>query len=319
MPKILISTSSFNVNANGYLDILQREGFEIDQNPYGRRLTESEVMELLHDDVVGLIAGVEPLTQAVIVSAKKLKVISRCGIGMDSVDSVAAKKHEIQVYNTPGAPVDAVAELSIALILSLLRKVVEADRNIRQGGWKPLMGNLLSCQTVGVIGYGRIGKRVSQLLQAFGSKVIVFDEQEVPDEPGIEVYPMNDVLRQADIVTLHVPYSSSTHHLIDHEKISRMKSGAILINSSRGGVIDEQALLSALQSGALAGAGLDAFEEEPYQGPLLKLPQVVLTAHMGSYAKEARMNMENEAAKNLLMGLRSKGIVGEHVGMSDEG
>ncbi len=303
MPKILISTSSFNVENNKHIETLKNNGFEILLNPYGRRLTEAEVIQLLQDDVVGIIAGVEPLTRYVLTAAKNLKVISRCGIGMNSVDIEATQELNISVFNTPDAPSVAVAELTLGIILNLLRKIAEVDHNIRAGNWKALMGNLLAAQTVGIIGYGRIGKKVAQLLHAFGAKVIVYDKQEPSN------YSMDEVLTQADIVTLHIPYETSSHHLINAEKLALMKSDAILINTSRGGLIDEAALFSAIKSGNLGGAGLDSFEEEPYKGELISLPQIVLTAHMGSYAKEARMLMEQEAAQNLVKGLQDKGLI----------
>jgi D-3-phosphoglycerate dehydrogenase len=203
----------------------------------------------------------------------------------------------------------AVAELTIALILSLLRRITEVDRNIRTREWKPLMGSLLSAQTVGVVGYGRIGKRVCQLLRAFGSKVIVYDKQEVSLEKDYEFFPMDDLVEIADVVSLHIPHDASTHHLLNRERMLRMKRGSKLVNASRGGLIDEEALYEVLQSGHLAGAALDTFENEPYTGPLTSLKQVVLTAHMGSYAREARKLMELDAGKNLFQGLVSKGII----------
>ncbi|MGH8672618.1 MAG: phosphoglycerate dehydrogenase [Burkholderiales bacterium] len=308
MAKILVSTSSFDVKNSKQLGILEKSGFEIVLNPHGRRLTESEVMELLHGDVVGMIAGVEPLTRKVLEASKNLKVISRCGNGLDSVDVDAANELGILVKITPDAPVVAAAELTMGLILDLLRKISLADRNIRNGKWKPLMGNLLASQTVGVIGYGRIGKKVCQFLRAFGSRVIVYDKREVSLEAGLTFYSMDEVIARADVITLHVNYEPSTHHLINNARLARMKPGALLINPSRGGLVDEAALFSALQSGHLGGAALDTFEEEPYKGPLISLPQVVLTAHMGSYAKEARIQMEQEAADNLVKGLAIQGI-----------
>ena len=170
MRKILISTSSFNVKENYFLKELEKNGFSLVLNPYGRRLTENEVNALLKDNVVGLVAGLEPLTRKVIKTALNLKVVSRCGVGMEYVDLEAAKEYGIEVYNTPTAPVIAVAELTIGLILSVSRRIVDADMNIRNDNWKPLMGNLLSAQTVGIVGYGRIGSKVVQLLRLFGAK-----------------------------------------------------------------------------------------------------------------------------------------------------
>jgi len=309
MPRILISTSSFVVENNRHLNFLESRGFEIILNPYARRLSETEIAELLQGNVVGMIAGVEPLTRKVFQCAPNLKVVSRCGIGMDSVDIVAAKDMGIWLSNTPDAPTMAVAELAIAIMLDLLRRVSEADRNIRSGNWKPLMGNLLSCQTIGIIGYGRIGKKVCQILKSFGSKLLIYDKCQVDPDPGIEVVSLEYLLSSSDIVSLHVPYEPSTHHLIDGDRLSVMKPGAFLVNVSRGGLVDEDEFYVALSNGKLAGAGLDAFEQEPYLGPLRELPNVVLTAHMGSYAKESRMQMEREAAANLIQGLIAQGMI----------
>jgi D-3-phosphoglycerate dehydrogenase len=309
MPRILITTSSFDVEHNDSLKRLRQLGWQIDANPHGRRLTEGEAAELLEGNVAGLIAGVEPLTRNVLSKARELKVISRCGIGMDNVDLGAAEERGIRVYNTPGAPVAAVAELTLALMLGLLRRIGAADRGIRQGEWKQLMGNLLAFQTVGIIGFGRIGRRVAELVHAFGAKVLAHDKlaQQVPGY--CEAVSLETLLRRADIVTLHVPFAPELRHLIGRAQFAQMKRGAFLVNAARGGLVDEAALLEALQSGQLAGAALDTFEEEPYRGPLATLPQVVLTAHMGSYARESRIQMEQEAAHNLLLGLTALGMI----------
>ena len=309
MPKILVSTSSFDLSSNEVLQKLQAQGFEIILNPYGRKLKETEVAELLTDDVVGLIAGVEPLTRNVLSNAKSLKVISRCGVGTDSVDLEAAKELDIPVHITPTAPVIAVAELTVSLILSSLRRTFEADQNIRQGNWKPLMGRLLASQVVGIIGYGRVGKRVGQLLGAFGAQTIAHDlfcDSLFADT--VCLASLDEVLERSTVVTLHIPYNQENHHLVDREFIRKMRAGSILVNASRGGLIDEQALYEAIVSGHLAGAALDTFEEEPYKGQLIGLPQVALTPHMGSYAKEARVQMEQEAAHNLYDNLVQIGL-----------
>ena len=309
MSKILISTSSFCLKNNDLLVDLENKGFEIILNPHRRRLNEIEVTNLLNGNVVGMIAGLEPLTRQVLKSAKNLKVISRCGTGIDNVDIETARENRITIYTTPEAPVSAVAEFTLGLILSVLRRITEADRNIRGGSWKSLKGNLLSEQTIGIIGYGRIGKRLAGLLKAFGSKIIAYDVQKVPRENGIEFLPLEELISKSNIVSLHVPYSNSTHHMIDQKMIESMKRGATLINVSRGGLVDEEAAADAIRRRHLAGAGFDVFEEEPYQGPLVSLDQVVLTSHMGSSAKESREKMEYEAAENLIEGLTEKGFI----------
>jgi len=307
--KILISTTSFDIERQELLKSIVSQGFQLVTNPYGRRLKETEAAELLTDDIVGMIAGVEPLTRPVLEGAKSLKVISRCGVGLDSVDLMAARERSIEVFNTPGAPVVSVAELTLSLILNMLRKVAQADRSIRAGEWKPLMGGLLAAQTIGVIGYGRIGKRVCQLLHAFGAKVLVYDKMETSVEANLQFLPMRELIRKSDVIALHLPYDEETRHLIDTEMLELMKPNAILVNTSRGGIIDEVALHRALSEKRIAGAALDVFEEEPYKGPLRELPNVLLTAHMGSYAQEARRQMEDEAVENLYKGLVGAGIL----------
>ncbi len=311
MPKILISTSSFDLINNQILQNLQSQGFEFVLNPHGRKLKELEVLEMLSDvDIIAMIAGVEPLTRNVLSSAKSLKVISRCGIGTDSVDLIAAEELGIPVHITPSAPVIAVAELTVSLILSTLRRTFEASQTLREGTWKPLMGGLLGSQVVGLLGYGRVGNRVGQLLNAFGAKRIAYDIfcDNSLFADTVCVKSLDEFIERSNIITIHIPYCEANHHLVDRDFINKMKVGSILINTSRGGIVDEEALYDALVSGHLAGAALDVFEEEPYHGKLLSLPQVMLTPHMGSYAKEARMQMEEEAAKNLFDSLVAVGL-----------
>lgn len=309
MPNILITTSSFDLANNQSLQKLVSAGFGVKLNPYARRLTEVEAGSLLTDgDIVGMIAGVEPLTAAVMQQGAGLRVISRCGIGMDNVDLVAARQREIRVFNTPGAPVSAVAELTLGLILDLLRRISQADRGIRQGAWTQAMGNLLAFQTVGIVGLGRIGRRVAELLNAFGAKVLAYDVAATVAPDYVELCDLSDLLARADIVTLHMPYSDSARHIIGDKAMALMKPGAFVVNTARGGLVDEIALASAISEGHLAGAALDVFEVEPYSGPLAQIPQVLLTAHMGSYAKESRVQMEQEAANNLLQGLAAAGV-----------
>lgn len=307
--RILVTTSSFDVQTSESLRRLQALGFEIVCNPHGRRLTEAEVGALFGPEVVGMIAGVEPLTRAALACAPNLRVISRCGTGLDSVDLVAAAERGIAVRNTPDAPSRAVAELTLGLMLNLLRRISLADREVRAGVWKPQMGNLLSEQVVGIIGYGNIGRRVARLATAFGASVIAHDRFGIRDGVDVTEVGFEELLVRADIVTLHLPYLPENHRLLDAARLGTMKRGALLINAARGGLVDENALHAALTKGQLAGAALDCFDQEPYQGPLAQLGNVVMTAHMGSYAKEARALMEQEAAANLLGALTAQGVI----------
>jgi D-3-phosphoglycerate dehydrogenase / 2-oxoglutarate reductase len=300
MKNILITTSSFAEQTPDLLAILDATGFKAIMNPYGRKLAESEVDALIQEfRPVGIIAGVEPITRPVLANAPYLKVISRCGIGMDSVDLKAAAELGITVTNTPDAPTLPVAELTIGMILSLLRSIHLSDASIRSGGWERPMGSLLHGKTVGIIGCGRIGSCLAKLLTVFDCRILGCDIT----RNEYACYSLDDiatVFAQSDVVTLHIPYTRECHHFIDSAHISMMKRGAVLVNASRGGLIDEEALYKALQSGHLSGAALDCFEDEPYNGPLKELKNTLLTGHIGSYAKEARMMMEKQAVDNLL-------------------
>jgi D-3-phosphoglycerate dehydrogenase len=308
MHNILITTSTFGRDKPELLDRLKDHGLQVVLNPFGRKLTEVEALELIErHQPVGMIAGVEPLTQQVLEKAQTLKVISRCGIGMDSVDLNAAENLGLVVINTPDGPTIAVAELALGLILALLRQIHTSDAGIRKGEWVRPMGKLLYGKTVGLIGCGRIGYYLTKLLSSFGAGVLGCD-------PGCRrneyctLVPLDDLFSQSDIITLHIPYSKENHNFINRERIDSMKKGAVLINAARGGILDEEALYDALVSGRLSGAALDCFEQEPYAGPLKDLDNVLLTGHIGSYAKEARVMMETQAVENLLRELETVDI-----------
>ena len=304
--KLLITTSSFGAKDDAALALLREAGYEAVQNPFGRTLTETEIAALLAEHrPVGLIAGLEPLTEAVMQGAvSHLKVISRCGTGMDNVDLDAAKTLGIAVLNTPAAPAEAVAELSLGLILALIRNVVSHDQMVRSGAWKKRMGLLLSEITVGIVGLGRVGRRVAAILRPLGTKLIATDV--MPDHDwiaahGVSLMTLPQLLAASDVVSLHLPYASGDlHRLMNAERIASMKPGSYLINTSRGALIDEQAVADALECGHLAGAAVDTFEQEPYTGLLLKAPNVILSPHAGSYARATRNRMELEAAQHLV-------------------
>jgi D-3-phosphoglycerate dehydrogenase / 2-oxoglutarate reductase len=309
MSKLVISTSSFDVDHNPHIQHLLQEGMHIAGNSYGRKLTEDEAIELLGTDAIGMIAGIEPLTERVFASAKSLKVVSRCGSGLDSVDLAAAKRYGIAVLNTPEAPAQAVAELTMGLMLSALRRICQTDRLLRAGEWPRMQGQLLAAQVVGIVGFGRVGRRVARLCQAFNAEVVAHDSYVEQSLQGIKLMPLEKLLAEADVITLHLTYDADTHHLLDAEAFARMKPGAVVINTARGGLIDEIALAEALISGQLGAAALDVFEQEPYHGPLLKCDKAILTSHIGSLARESRQRMEAEAAENLLRGLVNAGLI----------
>lgn len=304
--KILTSPSSFGQVGNEPMDILKENGYEIINNPYGRKLTEDEVIELAKD-CIGIVAGVEPLTARVMDALPGLKCISRVGIGMDSVDLEYAKQKGIIVVNTPDAPTRGVAELTLAMTLSLLRKIPQADAAMKNKKWEKQIGNLIQGKVIGVIGLGRIGKLVSELFRGIGNIVIGYDpyaNAEWSAKNNVEVVSFDDLLTRADVITLHVPGNADKTPVIGEKELELVKDGAFLINISRGGVVSESALYNALASKKLAGAAVDVFDEEPYSGPLCDLKNIVLTPHLGSYAHEGKLLMEIEAVNNLVAALK---------------
>jgi D-3-phosphoglycerate dehydrogenase len=249
------------------------------------------------------------LNERVLTQSKSLKVISRCGIGLDNVDQATAKNLNILVFNTPDAPTKPVAELTLAHMLNLLRGVSKVDREIRSGVWIPHMGSLLEGKQVGIIGFGRVGRRVAELIHAFGARILVADLM-MPMLPDYCSYcTLDELMKGCDLITLHLPYSADTHHIISREKLLLMKSSSYIFNISRGGLIDEDALYDALKDGLIAGAGLDVYESEPYKGRIANLQNVLMTSHMGSYAIESRATMEREAVLNLIEGLSFHGLM----------
>lgn len=312
MGKIAITTTTFGKYDERPLKLLEEYGLEVVLNPYGRTLKKDEVIEFCKG-AIGVIAGTEILdidtlecltktySQSSVLSPQSLKVISRCGSGLANVDLDTAKRLGIKVFNTPDAPIVAVAELTVGLILNLLRKVCWMDRNLRNEQWEKMMGNLLNKKKVGIKGLGRIGKKVAELLRPFGCEIAYADPYVSDGLLGMKRLSFDDLLGWADIITIHV---SVKDRLVGEKEFQLMKKGAWLVNTSRGGVVDEKVLYEHLKNGYLAGAALDVFEEEPYAGPIKELDNVIVTPHIGSYAKEARVEMEIQTVENLFKGLR---------------
>jgi D-3-phosphoglycerate dehydrogenase len=306
--KIVITTTSFAKFDNQPLQLLNNSGYEVVLNPYERKLAGNEVVEIAKD-AAGLIAGTESLDRSVLEHLPCLRIISRCGAGMDNIDLVAAEELNIKVANTPFGPTLAVAELTVGLILGLLRKSTRMDREMRACVWKKRMGNLLNGKKVGIIGFGRIGKKTAELLMAFGCDLGYYDTARVQGLKNLRIKRrgLYDLLRTSDIITIHVS-GKYEKPLLGNREFEMMKQGVWIVNVARGGAVDEEVLFNALKDGRLAGAALDVFEKEPYNGPLKKLENIILTPHIGSYAKEARTEMEMQAAKNLVNGLEKAGL-----------
>jgi D-3-phosphoglycerate dehydrogenase len=258
----------------------------------------------------GILAGSDPWSAGVLQRLPRLRAISRYGIGYDRVDIDTATKLGIAVSNAPAGFGDAVAEFTVGLIIALSRHIVVVDRAARQRIWSPRIGHDVAGKTLGIIGFGAIGKRVATLLQNFRMRLLAYDvafDHVAAGEIGVTQAVLADLLAEADFVTLHVPLFTTTVGLIGEPELRQMKSSALLINTSRGPVIDEDALVRALKEGWIAGAALDVFADEPYRdGPLLTFENVIVTPHMASYSREADRACRMLACKNLVELLRGE-------------
>lgn len=306
--KIFIATYPFSKFNRSPLDQLSETGWEIVINPLGRRLKAGEVKRFIND-ADAVIAGTEPYTKDVLSECTNLKVINRVGIGLDSVDMAYCGERGINVTYTPEGPSQAVAELTVGNIINLTRNILPSDHSVREGAWNRYMGFLSSELTIGIVGIGRIGKRVCKLLQPFNATILANDiepDLEFGKEYGVRWVSKDQLFRESDLVTIHIPYNESNHHYIDRKTISLMHTDSYFINTSRGSIVDEDALTDALCQKHLAGAALDVFEHEPYDGPLKKLDNVILTAHIAASARETRFQMEKVAVENCIRVLRNE-------------
>lgn len=294
-PEVLLGPSTFGQLDPSPIEILRKAGCEVITNPYRRRLTKEELIALL-PGVVGLIAGLE-LVDREVMESSHLKVISRCGSGISNVDVRAAEELGIAFYFTPYGPTDAVAELTLGMMLCLLREAHIMDRALKQRKWEKRIGRQLKGKKVLIIGYGRIGERLAELLRPFEVEIFVVD-------PALKLKPLNvrltsleDALPGCDVISIH---ASETACILGKHEFSLLKPGVMLLNAARGGLVDESLLKKALDDGIVRGAWLDCFDAEPYEGPLCDDPRVILTPHAGSYTLKGRLKMEKRAAENLL-------------------
>jgi D-3-phosphoglycerate dehydrogenase len=308
--KILVSATSYGKNDPRLKTELEAQVASVMYNPTGKPLTSAQLADLL-PGIDGFIAGLDVIDSAALEKAARLKVIARYGVGVDNVDLAAAREMGITVTNTPGANSVSVAELALTLILSLARQIPEAASAVQDGKWPRLGGLTLENKTVGLLGLGAIGKQITRRLQGFDCRIMAYDPYADPDfasEHGVQLAGMDEVVAAADFLSLHLPLLPETRQLVNREFLAKMKKGPYLINTSRGEVVDEDALLDALQSGQLKGAGLDAFAVEPPDpaNPLLRLPQVIATPHLGAQTDGATSNMGWLALEDCLAVLRGE-------------
>ena len=272
-------------------------------NPTGKPLSAEDLIPLLKD-CDGYLAGLDFVTAEVLEACPRLKGISRYGAGVDRVDLQAAKEAGVVVTNTPGANAQAVGELAFGLIISLARKIPHLDKQTRQGEWPRSMGMELKGKTLGILGLGAIGKVVARCGQGFGMNVITYDpfvDQVYCRDHEIEACSQSELIRKADVISLHLPLNAETQNYINKETIANMRDQVIVVNTSRGGLLNEEDAYEALKSGKLRGLGLDAFAVEPPKAsPLFALDNVVVTPHTGAHTREATENMAKHAVMNLI-------------------
>ena len=300
-PVVYVALQQFCEHDERPRQILLEAGCEVRQNTLGRRLRREDVLDALRE-VDAVVAGVEPYDAELLAAFPRLRCISRCGVGTEAIDLEAARRLGIAVYTTPEEVVEPVAQMTVGMILALARNLPFHLHAAREGRWQKRTGVLLSEWTIGLVGFGRIGRRVEELLRAFGPRVLVHDPaltaRDLPD--GVEWRELPSLLAEADLVSLHAGRPAAAGALLGRREFQRMKPGACLVNTARGFLVDEAALEEALRSGRLAGAALDVFEAEPYTGPLATLPNVLCTPHVASLARASRAAMERQCATHVV-------------------
>jgi D-3-phosphoglycerate dehydrogenase len=308
MQNIFLAPTTFGQFSDQPMQLFKQNDFMIHSNQLGRKLQSKEIIKLANNAHC-IIAGTELYTKDVLEQLPKLKVISRLGVGIDNIDLVTARERNIKVYKTKTTPAPAVAELAIGLMIDVSRYVSKSNQLLKSDIWKKEMGTLLYGKTLGIIGLGTIGKTLVKLVDGFNFNILAYDlfhDDIFQIENNITYCNLNTLLKESDIVSIHLNLSEQTANMVSTQQLELMKPDSILINVSRGEIVDEYALYKILKDKKILGAGLDVFKEEPYSGPLTQLDNVVLTPHIGSYAKQIRMLMETEAAKNIIKGLQDE-------------
>jgi len=308
--RVLVTPTSFGKNDRRLRPELEGAVGEVIYNKHSRPLTSAELRALL-PGCDGFIAGLDAIDGAALESADRLKVIARYGVGVDNVDLESARRRAIVVTNTPQANSTSVAELAIGLMLSLVRFIPRSCAEVKTGKWPRYAGRTLQGKIVGLVGFGSIGKEVARRLSTWGCAVLAFDPKpnaQAAQGLGVELSPLAGVLRRADIVSLHVPAAGETTGMVNADFLSAMKPGSFLVNTARGELVEETALLEALESGHLSGAALDAFQKQPPDpnSPLLRMPQVITTPHCGAHTDGAMDAMGWGALQNCLRVLRGE-------------
>ncbi len=300
-PTVYVSLSQFCEHDDRPRRVLLEAGFHLLENRSGRRLRREEVAGAV-GNADAVLAGLEPYDETILATLPRLRCISRCGIGTDAIDLAVARERNVAVLTTIDEVAEPVAQMTVAMVLSLARNFPVHIAELHTGLWQRHTGHLLSEWTIGLVGYGRIGRTVERYLRPFGPRIVVADPRlgrdDIPE--GVTLLGLYSLLAEADLVSIHADRRPEEGPLIGRKELEAMRVGSRLINTARGYLVDEGALYDSLQSGRLAGAALDVFQEEPYGGPLAALPQVLCTPHIGSLTRASRSAMELRCAENVV-------------------
>ena len=309
-PRVLITTTGFGQVTSEPTKIMEDAGITVVDHKIGRTLTEDEVIELAGGGFQAIIAGSDPITARVMDAVPGLRLIARTGIGFNAIDILAARERGITVTYTPDGPTEPVAEIAVGMMIDLLRRVSWSDRVIRGGGWDRFTGRRVATCTVGLIGVGRIGKAVTRILTRGFPGVRVLANDLEPNEAfgrefGLEWADKDTLFSTCDLVSLHIPFTRVTSNMVAARELSLMKPGSCLVNTARGGIVNEADLAQALRDGHLAGAAMDVFKDEPYGGELAGLEHCLMNSHAAGSTEDSRIHMESGAARevcNLILG-----------------
>jgi D-3-phosphoglycerate dehydrogenase len=299
---IFVALSTFSEHNNAPKKMLENSGIKYKIHSSGKRITKSELLKEAIDASI-IIAGVEIYDEEILSKLTKLNCIVRCGVGTDNIDMNFAKKKNITILNTPDVPTLAVAELALSMFLSLSRNLLTQSNLMHEKKWIRVESHLLSNKTLGIFGFGRIGKKVAELCKPFNLKIIVCDPYCKVDDLlfyNVEKVTKEELLKKSDIISIHASNTTPGSYLLDEEDFIQIKKGAIVVNLSRGGMINEKSLYNYLLTREIAGAGLDVFENEPYSGNLCELTNVILTPHSATSTLETRTAMEVECVEKAL-------------------
>lgn len=306
--KVLVTCPHLQKTIDRYRDKLAEKGIELEVPPVVQQLSEADLLEII-DRFDGVIAGDDPFTAQVLEKGKRLKIVAKWGIGVDSIDLAAAARLGILVKNTPDVFADEVGDVALGYIILLARQLHKMDQSVRAGGWQQIPGITLRGKTLGVIGVGSIGRAIVRRGAAVGMSVLGYDVQEIPEsvqaELGVQSVGLEELLQRADFITLSCNLTPENYHLLSDDEFELMKQGVYVVNVARGPLIDESALVAALDSGKVAGAALDVLEVEPLpiESPLRQFDQCIFGTHNGSHTQDAVLRVNELAINNLLVGL----------------